>query len=109
MKEGGGGQVERRGETHWFSVPWGKQLIMHDGLMIQLRAAIYVKYKYMRLGLEERKSEKKGWPAQPEWPKQDREILRRCMSRSPYKPRAHPVWTRSPCYGVSPLPTSPGT
>jgi len=26
-------------------------------------------------------------PAQPEWPKQDRKILRQCMSRSPYKPQ----------------------
>jgi len=32
------------------------------------------------------KSRKKE-PAQPEWPKQDREILRRCMSLSPYKPQ----------------------
>jgi len=38
------------------------------------------------LGLAQIKIEKKKWPAQPEWPKQDWEILRRCMSRSPYKP-----------------------
>ena len=60
------------------------------------------------LGLGRIKSEKKR-PAQPEWPKQDREILRRCMSRSPYKPQAPPVWTRSPCYGRSPWPTNSGT
>jgi hypothetical protein len=30
-------------------------------------------------------------PAQPEWPKQDRKILRRCMSRSPYKPQSPPA------------------
>lgn len=30
---------------------------------------------------------KKKKPAQPEWPKQDRKILRQCISRSPYKPQ----------------------
>ena len=34
----------------------------------------------------------KKWPAQPEGrrPERDRKILRRCMSRSPYKPRVPP-------------------
>jgi len=41
-------------------------------------------------------------------PRQDRKILRRCMSRSPYKPQAPSVWTRSPCYGRSPWPTNSG-
>ncbi|KIL00369.1 hypothetical protein PAXRUDRAFT_252611 [Paxillus rubicundulus Ve08.2h10] len=40
---------------------------------------------YIGLGLEPKKGEKRR-PAQPEWPWQDRKILRRCMSRSPYKP-----------------------
>jgi hypothetical protein len=41
----------------------------------------------MGLGLGQRKViKKKRGPAQPEWPKQDWKILRRCMSRSPYKP-----------------------
>ena len=32
--------------------------------------------------------EQKERPAQPEWPWQDWEILRRCIGRSPYKPQA---------------------
>jgi hypothetical protein len=31
--------------------------------------------------------EREKKPAQPEWPEQDRKILRRCMSLSPYKPQ----------------------
>ena len=53
-------------------------------------------------------TEPKREPVQPEWPKQDRKIFRRCISRSPYKPQAPSVWTRSPCYGVSPRPIYPG-
>jgi len=52
------------------------------------------------------KSRKKK-PAQPEWLKQDRKIFRRCMSRSPYKPRRPSERTRSPCYGEFPRPTDP--
>ena len=45
------------------------------------------RYKHcIGLGLEHSTNIKKG-PAQPEWPKQDRKILRQCMSRSPYKPQ----------------------
>ncbi|KAJ6626721.1 hypothetical protein B0H10DRAFT_1941722 [Mycena sp. CBHHK59/15] len=48
------------------------------------------------------------WSGQPndgkkacaaEWLSQDRKRLERCAGRSPRKPRAHPGWTWSPCYG----------
>ncbi|KAE9401004.1 hypothetical protein BT96DRAFT_1094639 [Gymnopus androsaceus JB14] len=48
-------------------------------------------------------------PTQPEWPMWDREIFRRCISLSLYKPQTPFVWTRSPCYEGSPRPTNPGT
>jgi hypothetical protein len=51
---------------------------------------IYIDIAILRLGLAEIKVIKR-WPAQPEWPKQDRKILRRCMSRSPYKPQTSSV------------------
>ena len=43
-------------------------------------------YIVIGLGLGPQNSQKKE-PAQPEWPKQDRKILGRCMSRSAYKPQ----------------------
>ena len=39
------------------------------------------------LGLERRRGIKIR-PAQPEWPRRNRKILRRCMHRSTYRPQA---------------------
>ena len=49
---------------------------------------IEVEYYFQcaRVRVRTNKDQKKE-PAQPEWPKQDRKILRRCMSLSPYKPQ----------------------
>ncbi|CAK5266620.1 unnamed protein product [Mycena citricolor] len=55
-----------------------------------------------------REPKKKSGARLAEWPWRNRKILRRCMSRSPYKPQAHSEWTGSPCYGVFPRPKSPG-
>ena len=45
-----------------------------------------IEYISLKVRVRTPKWPKKG-PAQPEWPKQDRKILRRCMNRGPYKPR----------------------
>jgi len=47
-------------------------------------------YSEFRVRVRTRQKHKNKEPAQPEWPMQDREILRRCMHRSTYKPQTPP-------------------
>jgi hypothetical protein len=42
---------------------------------------------YPKVRVRSKKWRKKGELAQPEWPKQDRKILKRCTSQRPCKPR----------------------
>ena len=52
--------------------------------------------------------EQKERPAQPEWPWQDGKILRRCMSRSPYKPQV-PSEDRVAVLWKAPVAHKPGS
>ena len=58
-------------------------------MIVNFKSIVFIIYifKVTRVRVRRKKSRKKKEPAQPEWPKQDRKILRRCMSLSPYKPQ----------------------